>query len=148
MKIEEAQGTAICGVPVVPGPRVAVRPSFAMTVDEVRQKVHGGSISDEATLVLDGRDIQLDNVTLSGNAGLVIRAVEGAKVLVKDLRVENDGYALTRLSEEELQSSTVPEYLRIRGYNLKNEGALAYVFDLPGEYTIGADGKVAESRIS
>ncbi len=148
MKIEEAQGTEICGVPVVPGPRVVVRPSFAMTVDEVRQKVHGGSISDEATLVLDGRDIQLDNVTLSGNAGLVIRAVEGAKVLVKDLRVENDGYALTRLSEEELQSSTVPEYLRIRGYNLKNEGALAYVFDLPGAYTIGADGKVAESRIS
>jgi UDP-sugar pyrophosphorylase len=148
MKVEEAKETEICGVPVVPGPRVIVRPSFALTLHEVRQKVRGGFISGESTLVLDGRDIQLENVTLAGNAALVIRAVEGAKVLVKNLRVDNSGYALSRLSGEELQSSAVPEYLRIRGYDLKEEGALAYVFDVPGDYTIGGDGKVVEQRTS
>jgi UDP-sugar pyrophosphorylase len=127
---------------------VIVRPSFALTLHEVRQKVRGGFISGESTLVLDGRDIQLENVTLAGNAALVIRAVEGAKVLVKNLRVDNSGYALSRLSGEELQSSAVPEYLRIRGYDLKEEGALAYVFDVPGDYTIGGDGKVVEQRTS
>ncbi len=135
--VGEAAKELILGVPLIPGPKVLLRPAFAMTLAEAREKISGGSITGEATLILDGKDIVLEDVELSGRSGLVIKACDGAKVTVKGA-FSNGGFELVRLTEEELASDAVPEYLRIRGYRFKNRGAVAYEFDQPGDYVVEA----------
>ncbi len=136
VKVEAAKEELIRAIPFTRGPRVLLRPAFAMTLDEVRSKISGGSIADEATLVLDGRDIRLENVELSGRSALVIKACDGAKVTVKNLKIENGGFELVKLTDEEQNSSATPEYLRLRGYRIENCGAQIAVFNKPGEYRL------------
>ncbi|MDK2857604.1 MAG: putative uridylyltransferase [Verrucomicrobiota bacterium] len=136
MEVTPAEEQLILGIPFTPGPRVLLRPSFATTLDEVRSKISGGSISGEATLILDGKDIFLENVELPGPSALVIKACDGARVTVKNLKVENDGFELVKLTDEEQNSTATPEYLRIRGYRIENRGAAVYEFNEPGEYTL------------
>jgi UDP-sugar pyrophosphorylase len=133
MKVETGDEIKILGVPFTSGPKVILRPSFAMTLDEGRNKVSGGSISGEATLILDGADIALENVELSGSSALVVKACEGAKVTVKG-KFENDGFELVELGAD----ADVPEYLKIRGYKFENRGAEIHEFTEPGEYTVEA----------
>ncbi|MDD7984115.1 UTP--glucose-1-phosphate uridylyltransferase [Lentisphaera marina] len=136
VKISDADQELILGVPFTLGPKVILRPSFAMTVAEVKNKVQGGSLSGESTLILDGQDIKLDNVALSGSSALVIKACPGAKVTVKG-SFNNDGYKLVKLSEDECSvSSSIPEYLKIRAYKFISRGAAVYEFKEPGEYTV------------
>lgn len=138
MKIAEAGQELILGVPFTLGPKVILRPSFAMTLDEGRGKISGGSVSGEATLILDGADIMLDGVELSGKSALVVKACEGAKVTVKG-KFENEGFELVELTEAERSAeSDVPEYLKIRGYKFENRGAAIYAFTEPGTYVVEA----------
>ena len=137
-KVEENEAELILGVPFINGPKVLLRPSFAMTLAEAREKIEGCCISGEATLILDGNDIALEDVELSGRSALVIKACEGAKVVVIGQKFENDGFELVKLTEEERASDDVPEYLRIRGYRFEDRGAAIYEFDEPGEYFIEA----------
>ncbi len=136
-KVEEAAEELILGVPLTPGPKVLLRPSFAMALAEAREKISGCSISGEATLILDGKDIVLEDVDLAGCSALVIKACDGAKVTVKGT-FENDGFELVKLTEKELAGDNVPEYLRIRGYRFDNRGAAIYEYNTPGEYLIEA----------
>jgi UDP-sugar pyrophosphorylase len=136
--IETAPEERILGVPFVLGPKVILRPSFTMSLAEGKEKISGGSISGEATLILDGKDIFLDNVELSGPSALVVKACDGAKVTVKG-RFENAGFELVKLSDAERSAeSDVPEYLKIRGYRFENRGAAVYEFNEPGEYVVEA----------
>jgi UDP-sugar pyrophosphorylase len=135
--VEPAAEQLIRGVPFTPGPKVLLRPSFAMTLAEVREKVSGCALAGEATLVVDGRDIKLEGVELSGTSALVVRACEDAKVTVKGA-FSNPGYELIELSDAEMTDPSVPEYLRIRGYRFENRGAAVYEFKEPGEYTLEA----------
>jgi UDP-sugar pyrophosphorylase len=136
VQMKTAKEELILGIPFTPGPRVLLRPSFAMTLSEVRAKIKGGKISGDATLVLDGKDITLENVEITAGSALVIKAVGGAKVTVKDLKVENDGFKLVPLSEDEQNSPATPEYLRIRGYRIENRGAKICEFNSPGTYSL------------
>ena len=136
VQMKTAKEELILGIPFTPGPRVLLRPSFAMTLSEVRAKIKGGKISGDATLVLDGKDITLENVEIAAGSALVIKAVGGAKVTVKDLKVENDGFKLVPLSEDEQNSPATPEYLRIRGYRIENRGAKICEFNDPGTYSL------------
>jgi UDP-sugar pyrophosphorylase len=134
-KVEEAPEEQILGIPFTPGPKVILRPSFAMTLAEASEKISGCAISGEASLILDGRDIVLEEVELSGRSALVVNACEGAKVTVKG-SFKNEGFELVRMTDEELTDDSIPEYLRIRGYRFENRGAQILVFDQPGDYTV------------
>ena len=123
MIVTECEQGLILDIPMVRGPRALLRPSFALTLDEVRAKISGGSIAGEATLILDGKDISLENVNIADGAALVIKACDGAKVTVKNLTVENAGFELVKLTAEEEASDATPEYLKIRGYRIENRGA-------------------------
>jgi UDP-sugar pyrophosphorylase len=136
--VAPADEELILGVPFTNGPKVILRPSFAMTLAEAREKISGCSISGEATLILDGKDIALEDVTLSGRSALVIKACKGAKVVVIGQTFDNDGFELVKLTTEELGGNDVPEYLRIRGYRFENRAAAIHEFDEPGEYFINA----------
>jgi UDP-sugar pyrophosphorylase len=136
MRVETAAPRAIRGVTVTPGPRVILRPSFALTLAEVRAAVQGGSISGEATLVLDGPDIRLQNVRIEDGAALVVEAVAGAQVQVKDVRIDNEGYACVLLTDEEMKDLDTPEYLRIRGYRIEPRAPRIEKFPESGAYTL------------
>lgn len=136
MKVNTAEKELILGIPMTPGPRALLRPAFALTLDEVRSKISGGSISGDATLVLDGETITLENVEITAGSGLVIKACSGANVTVKNLKVENAGFELVKLTAEEQASHETPEYLRIRGYRIENRGAAVYEFTEPGDYSL------------
>jgi len=136
MSVVEADTELVCGVALTPGPRVILRPSFALTLNEVREKISGGSIAEEATLILDGEGIRLENVTLAGRSALVIHACPGANVLVKDRTIENAGFEIIMLTDDELATPDTPEYLRIRGYRIDNRGAEIHEFTQPGDYTV------------
>lgn len=137
-KVEESDEELILGVPFTNGPKVLLRPSFAMTLAEAREKIENCSISGEATLILDGKDIALEDVELSGRSALVIKACAGAKVVVIGQKFENDGFELVKLTEAERSGPDVPEYLRIRGYRFENRASAIYEFDEPGEYFVEA----------
>ncbi|HEY5653817.1 MAG TPA: UTP--glucose-1-phosphate uridylyltransferase [Pontiella sp.] len=138
VKVEKAAEELILGVPFTLGPKVILRPSFVMTLAEGREKISGCSISGESTLIVDGKDVKLDGVELSGSSALVVKACEGAKVTVKGA-FSNDGFELVKLTEaERAADSDVPEYLKIRGYKFENRGAAVYEFTEPGEYVVEA----------
>lgn len=134
--VETADEELILGIPFTPGPRVLLRPSFAMTLAEVREKIKGGKISGRATLVLDGKDITLENVKITDGSALVVKAAAGAKVTAENLKIENEGFEIVKLTDAEQNSSDTPEYLRIRGYRIENRGAKVCEFSKPGEYKL------------
>jgi len=118
MRVEEGPRQMIRGVPLTSGPRVILRPSFALTLAEVRDKIHGGSISGDATLILNG-DVRLENVTIPAGCSLVVHAQTGASETLKNVTASTTpGFVITPLTDEEMNSDTVPEYLRIRGYRI------------------------------
>ena len=126
----------VLGVPFVPGPKIILRPSFAMTLAEGDEKLHDCRLSDEAALIVEGEDVRLEGVELSGTSALVVKAVPGAKVTVRG-RFENSGFAFVELSEEERgKESPLPEYVKMRGYRFEDRGVARFVFDEPGEYVV------------
>ncbi len=139
MNIEPAKDTFFLGLPFK-GPQAVVKPSFAISLSEVKKKVTGGSLAAHATLVLDGSGIRLHNVSVASGAALIIKAVDGAEVNIFDLNVVNDGFEQVALSDVEMQSSDIPEHIKIRGYTFQDRGALEYSITEPGKYSIGADG--------
>ncbi|MCK9590316.1 MAG: UTP--glucose-1-phosphate uridylyltransferase [Terrimicrobiaceae bacterium] len=140
MTVIDEPARSIQGIPFTPGPRVILRPSFALTLAEVNDRIKGGSLSGASTLVLDG-DVQLENVTVSGGASLVISAVHGAAVTVKNLNVSSGpSYILEELASPDIASVDVPEFLRIRGYQILDEGVGKFAVSEPGHWEIDGSG--------
>jgi UDP-sugar pyrophosphorylase len=118
MRVEDSPRQMLRGVPFTTGPRVILRPSFALTLAEVREKIHGGSISGDATLILEG-DVRLENVTIPEGSSLVVHAKDDAPTLLKDFTATSASrFTIQPLTDEEMQFEKVPEYLRIRGYRI------------------------------
>jgi len=136
MQVEPAEEISIFGVPFTLGPKVILRPSFAMSLAEGAEKIEGGSISGDAALIVDCKDIRLEGVELSGTSAMVVKAGDGAKVTVRG-GFRNAGFELVKLTDaERAAESDVPEYLKIRGYKFENRGASVYEFNEPGAYTV------------
>ena len=87
MIVEESPREMLRGVPFTTGPRVILRPSFALTLADVRVKIQGGRISGDATLVLEG-DVHLKNVTIPAGTSLIVHAEDGAPVLIEDFTMD------------------------------------------------------------
>ena len=119
-------------VPVELGPAVVLSPSFGVTSTEVAGKVRGGTISARSTLVLDGEDIIVEDLELDG--ALVVRAVAGACVRIKGLKVKNAGWEFVALGAED--DDTAPEELKIRGFKVLKHEERALEFTDPGTYEI------------
>ena len=105
-------------------------------------------LSRHASLVLDGEDICLEDVSLEDSAALVIHACEGAQVRVEGLKITQPGYTLRALEPEEIDADQTPAHLRIRGYQRVDHHPFVYAITDPGEYVIGADGICQEKSSS
>ncbi len=109
VRVEESPERQIRGVPYTDGPRVLLRPSFAMTLREVREKVHGGRLVGTATLVVEDPEVRLSDVVLGDGEALVLRKPGDPWAPVPAPR-------LRELSEEELSDPSTPETTVMRGY--------------------------------
>ncbi len=145
MSVVDGPSIDIRGIPFVTGPRVIVRPSTALTLGDLSGRLRGSSISGDATLLLDG-DITLEDVEIESGAALVISAVPGARVVVRGLKVSSGpSFELVELSDGEMASDSVPEYLRIRGYRIVDHGAKRYEITEAGDWEIDASGSLAKA---
>jgi len=125
MTVEDGPNEMLRGVPFTSGPRVILRPSFALTLADGRQKIQGGRISGDATLILDG-DVHLENVTVPAGCALVVHAQDFSPVDLKDFTApQNSRFVIQPLTDEEMTSRDIPEYLRIRGYRIVQNGGEA-----------------------
>ena len=104
------------GVPYQDGAKILLSRSFAGTAKEVLNKVKGGSISDRSTLIVEGKDINIENLILDG--ALVIRTGPSVKLTICNITVQNSGWEFMSLTEEEMNDPDVPTYLKIRGFKL------------------------------
>jgi len=134
---EEADLVSIAGIPVTPGPRIILCPGFAITQQEVMQKIEGGKITKRSSLVLEGEDLKVKNIDLDG--ALVIRTGHDCDVTVDGLVVRNKGYETEENAEG---ADDLPEEVAIRGYTMNKQEVMEIVIDEPGKYTIGADGEI------
>ena len=140
VEVSDSPAISIRGIPFTPGPRVILRPSFALTLAGVKDRVKGGALSGDCTLILDG-DIRLENVSVSDGASLVVSAVPGAAVTVKNLSVSSGPtYHLEELGDAEIASGETPEYLRIRGYKIVDQGVTRFVIAEEGRWEINGSG--------
>jgi hypothetical protein len=61
----------------------------------------------------------LENVTIPEGCSLVVHAKDAAPTLLKDFTATSASrFTIQPLTDEEMQSEKVPEYLRIRGYRI------------------------------
>ncbi len=142
MEVVEGEVREVLGIPVTLGPRVILRPSFALTLADVRERIRGGSISGASTLILDG-DIILENVVVADGAALVVTAAPGTSVTVKDLVAPtSSSFVWQDLTPGERNSSDVPEYFRIRGYRIVEHGVVRHEVKRLGKWTLSYGGAV------
>ncbi|XWS23671.1 hypothetical protein CRYUN_Cryun28dG0035100 [Craigia yunnanensis] len=112
-------------------PRVTWKPKWGLTFAEIKTKVSGScSISQRSTMVLKGRDICLEDLSLDG--ALIINSVDAAEVKVGG-SVKNKGWLLESIDYKE---SAVPEELRIRGFKINKIEQLEETYSEPGKFTL------------
>jgi len=80
-------------LPALLPPRVCLYPIFAPTNDRVMQCVHGGSITQRSSLIVEGDNITIENLELDGC--LWIKSSPGTKISIRNLVVINDGWFMT-----------------------------------------------------
>jgi len=133
---EEGDLVPVAGIPITPGPRVILCPGFAITQQEVIEKIEGGKITQWSALVLEGDDLKVKNLDIDG--ALIIRTGHDCDVTVDGLVVRNQGYVVEEIAE----GADVPEEVAIRGYTMNKQEAMEIIITEPGKYTIGKDGVV------
>mmetsp|Transcript_17482 Transcript_17482/g.24893 ORF Transcript_17482/g.24893 Transcript_17482/m.24893 type:complete len:718 (+) Transcript_17482:92-2245(+) len=127
----------LAGIPITPGPRIVLCPAFAITQNEIVQKISGGKITKRSSLVLEGEELFVRNLDLDG--ALEIRTGHGCHVTVDGLQVRNKGWELQKIPEG---ATDIPESVAIRGYTMKKHDAMIIHITEPGRYVIGEDGIV------
>ncbi|CAA7409048.1 unnamed protein product [Spirodela intermedia] len=114
-------------------PRIAWRAKWAPTFSDVRRKVGGRcSISQKSTLVINGRNVYLEDLTLEGS--LLVNAVDQAEVRVGG-SVRNRGWALERV---DYRDDSMPEELRIRGFKIERLEQEEANFTEPGKFSLNS----------
>ncbi|KAL8193664.1 hypothetical protein R6Q57_026799 [Mikania cordata] len=111
--------------------RVVWKPNWAVTFTDVKVKVSGNnSVSQKSTLVIKGRDIFIEDLSLDG--ALVVDAVDNAEVKVGG-SVCNSGWAVEGIDKD---SSELPEEVRIRGFQIIKTEQLQRFYGEPGKFSL------------
>jgi hypothetical protein len=107
--------------PLPAGPRLVVAPAFAVTVGELLAKLRRLQICRDATLVIEGEQVEIDDLQLNGT--LIVRATGASRLYLKGLRVCNDGWPIRQL----VGDGQDREVDAIRGYIIHRDEAVATV---------------------
>ncbi len=151
-------------IPWHEGAKVFFYPSYAIQMNQVSKKVHGGSISDRSVLVIDGRDVMLQDVRIDG--ALIIKVPEGVKLTLAGLVIENTSWEYRDLTPEEwrlldkeprdrtqadlarMKQLGIEDHNIARGFKLVKHDQMT--IDLtgyaPGEYVMDGEGEIRAAR--
>ncbi|XP_076957614.1 UDP-sugar pyrophosphorylase-like [Bidens hawaiensis] len=111
--------------------RVVWNPKWAVTFADVKSKVSGNnSVSQKSTLVVNGRDIFIEDLSLDG--ALIVDSVDDAEVKVGG-SVCNKGWTVESVDKD---STELPEEVRIRGFKIVKTEQLQKSYDEPGKFTL------------
>lgn len=111
-KIEEASEETYCGIKVVPGPAIVLKPNFVACPGDYGKRFpspENVKISAKSTLIVRG-DVTIESLDLDGT--LVIDVVDGKSLTISDEVVRNAGWV--RVPDEDSSK----EVIRMRGYHL------------------------------
>lgn len=112
-KVFDAPEACFCGIKVIPGPEIVLKPSFVVCPAEYKDRFPNPSeinISARSSLIVKG-DVVIESLQLDG--ALEIDCEEGAQGIVRDLVVKNQGW-----EKIEDQSESSPDFIKIRGYRI------------------------------
>ena len=115
-------------IEIIEGPKIVFSPLFKNTYTELKNKIKNCKISTKSTLIIDADNLTIENLSLDGT--LIIKAVAGAEVHIKNLEIKNDGWHYTQLEGNE------NEGLAIRGYKLSKMGQKELVFKDKGKFIV------------
>ena len=135
--VERPPPRTVAGVPLPPTPQLLLAPSTRPTCFAAVGRLGGGGairISARSTLLLDGAQIRVDALELDG--ALLVRAVDGARVTLRRVRVANAGWRMEPLAADALVDAATPEVERLRGYRWVADGQREINFDEPVEYVV------------
>ncbi|KAI9201403.1 hypothetical protein LWI28_022961 [Acer negundo] len=112
-------------------PRIAWKPKWGLTFSEIKNKVGGScSISQKSTMVIKGRNVSLQDLSLDGT--LIVDSVDGAEVKVRG-SVKNKGWMLENVDNKD---NSVPEEIRIRGFKINKIEQLEKKYSEPGKFCL------------
>ncbi|KAH7352206.1 hypothetical protein KP509_19G034100 [Ceratopteris richardii] len=132
VEIEGPKTATYNGQEVQVWPRIVWTPDWGITYSAVKRKVLGSCIiSQNSTLVLNGKEIILDNVNLDGT--LLVNAVNDAKVRLGSWRIRNSGWIIDPVDHE---NKRYPEEVRIRGFSIKKLDQKVVNIEEPGDFDL------------
>lgn len=117
-KIEDAEPVEYNGIQVIPGPAIVLKPDFACCPAEFTIKFPSPEkvkISARSTLVVRGPGVTIESLELDG--ALVIDCDRGEVAIVRDLKVENEGWEFVPVSTHE------DEKIAMRGFEINRKDA-------------------------
>lgn len=118
------------GCHVEEGAHVVIDPSVGVTYSELTSRFGGGVyITKRSTLVVKG-DVRIENLELDGT--LVIQAKEDTHVVIRHLKIKNDGWEFIKVDEND---ENEPAWNRIRGYCLDKKGDSVRIY-CGGEFVV------------
>ncbi|KAM7514790.1 hypothetical protein LguiA_004373 [Lonicera macranthoides] len=131
VKVEDPVIQVFNGQEVEVWPRITWKPIWASTFAELKSKVKGNcSISQKSTLVIKGRNIVLQDLSLDG--ALIVESVDDAEVEVGGC-VQNKGWTTESV---DYKDKSVAEISRIRGFRINKVEQLEKTFGEPGKFTL------------
>ena len=119
----ESTQLTVSGMEVFVGPMVVIDRRLSTSSAELRalfpfpERIH---ISATSTLIIRGAGVRIESLELDG--ALVVTGFEGpgeskTPLTLRELRVHNNGWAVVPLRNDEACDESVPEHVRIRGYD-------------------------------
>ncbi|XP_021841752.1 UDP-sugar pyrophosphorylase 1 [Spinacia oleracea] len=112
-------------------PRIVWKPKWALTFSDVKRKIGGNcSVSQKSTMVLKGRNILVEGLSLDG--ALVVDSIDNAEVKVEG-STQNTGWILENV---DYKDSSYPEEIRIRGFRINKVEQLEGNFREPGRHCL------------
>lgn len=111
ISIAEPEPVTFGGVQYQMGPRIALCPSWAVSLQQMREKLQGASIkiTRGSVLVISG-DVKIHSLDLDG--ALVLKADPGASIVVEHLTVQNAGWRFDSVED----SDSVSAAAALRGF--------------------------------
>ncbi|XP_062111420.1 UDP-sugar pyrophosphorylase isoform X2 [Humulus lupulus] len=111
--------------------RITWKPQWGLTFSDIKKKVSGScSISQRSTMILKGRNVFVEDLSLDG--ALVIDVVEDVEVKVGG-SVQNKGWTFEKVDHKD---TSVAEELRIRGFRIKRVEQLEKNYSEPGMFIL------------
>ncbi|CAK9167398.1 unnamed protein product [Ilex paraguariensis] len=121
VKVEDPVNQVFNGQEVEVWPLITWKPKWALTFGDIKRKVSGScSISQKSAMVIKGRNIFLEDLSLDG--ALVIDAVE-----------ETEGWMIENVDYKDVAA---PEEVRIRGFRINRVEHLEKTYSEPGKFTL------------